>query len=205
MDNKAYLEQIAGSNRPVKKSGLGDIFSSKLIKIVLIGVAALFVIIILGSLLSGGSSNLQDKAISLKVHFDKLIETLETYQPYVKSSDLRGASASLSSISKTTSSDLNEYLAAKYNFKENRVDKSIEEKETSLFEALDQELFEGKINGLLDRTFARKIAQEISTLTARESEIFNKSNDNTLKNILKTSYDSLENLYDSFNNFSETK
>lgn len=205
MDNKTYLQQISNSNRPVKKTGLGDIFSSKLTKIVLISVAALFVVIILGSLLSGGSSNLQGKTISLKVHFDKLIETLETYQPYVKSSDLRGASASLSSISKTASSDLTEYLTAKYNFKENHIDKSIEEKEAALFDILNQELFEGKINGLLDRTFARKIAQEISTLTARESEIFNKSNDNTLRNILKTSYDSLENLYNSFNEFSETK
>lgn len=206
MDNKAYLEQIAQSNRPIKQHGsLANLFSSKLTKILFISIAALIVVIIAGSLISGSSASIKDKTISLKIHFDGLIETLKTYQSSVKSPALRAASASLSSISENTSASLSEYLTAKYNLKDGKYDKKLQAKEDTLIKALDDELFEAKISSLLDRTFARKIAYEISLLSDREQQIYHKTNDSELKTILQKSFNSLDNLYDSFNDFSETK
>ena len=67
------------------------------------------------------------------------------------------------------------------------------------------ELFEAKINGLLDRVFAHKMALEIFSVMSDEAGIINASSDEALKNLLTTSYDSLNNLYTQFNDFSETK
>ena len=67
------------------------------------------------------------------------------------------------------------------------------------------ELFEAKINGLLDRVFAHKMALEIYSVMSDEAGIANSSSDEALKSVLSSSYDSLNNLYPKFNDFSETK
>ena len=64
-------------------------------------------------------------------------------------------------------------------------------------------MFEAKINGILDRIYAHKMAYEISLITTREAQIMKSINNDTLNEILTTSYNSLETLYDKFNNFSE--
>ena len=72
-------------------------------------------------------------------------------------------------------------------------------------DGLSEELFEAKINGILDRIYAHKMAYEISLITARESQIIKSVNNDVLKEALVKSYDSLGVLYDKFNDFSETK
>ena len=85
------------------------------------------------------------------------------------------------------------------------INKNLEEDANLAKDALDSELFEAKINGLLDRIYAHKMAYEVSALMSEESEISSATNDASLKSLLTTSYDSLKNLYDRFNGFSETK
>ena len=88
---------------------------------------------------------------------------------------------------------------------EKEVGKKVVETADSEKEELKNELFEAKINGILDRIYAHKMAYEIKTIMAEESKLDSATKNETLKDLLNTSYTSLENLYDIFNDFSETK
>ena len=49
------------------------------------------------------------------------------------------------------------------------------------------------------------MAYEISLMANSEAQLLKSTNNDTLKEMLTTSYNSLDNLYDKFNDFSETK
>lgn len=204
MDNQAYLDQISATTRPAKKSP-SNFLSSLAFKII-IGVGIAFIIMaIIGAVLSGINGNTKSNSISLKLHFDNLSKTISTYQPSLKSSTLRSYSASLSSIISSTNRDLTTYITEAYEYKDNSVDKKLLSTEAALYDELNQELFNAKINGLLDRTYARKMAYEISIVTSREASLIKSLKDDTIKSSLTSSHNSLATLYDDFNNFSETK
>ncbi len=204
MDKQDYLDQISASVRPEKKSRL-SLLSSPFFKVGAIGVIALIAIIFLGMLLGGGKETLRDQSYTLKLRLDNTLEVISNYQTYVKSSELRSNSASLYSILTNTNSGLSNYLVEKYDFKESSVSDKIVNLVTEEKETLENELFEARINGNLDRIYAHKMAYEISMIATNESSIYNASRDETLREVVKTSYDSLNNLYNKFNDFSETK
>lgn len=204
MDNQAYLDQISATTRPAKKSP-SNFLSSLTFKII-IGVGIAFIIMaIIGAILSGINGNTKSNSISLKLHFDNLSKTISTYQPSLKSSTLRSYSASLSSIISSTNRDLTTYITETYEYKDSSVDEKLLSTEAALSDELNQELFNAKINGLLDRTYARKMAYEISIITSREASLIKSLKDDTIKSSLTSSHNSLATLYDDFNNFSETK
>lgn len=202
MENKAYLDQISASTRPVKKKREGFL-SSIYFKLIIGGILGVVVIMLLGAILGGMRGSEKDRAISLNVHINNTVEVLKTYQPNIKSSDLRSNGASLASVLSNTTKELGEFLTEKYEYKEKNVDKEISAKEDAAKEELDTDLFSAKINGILDRIFAHKMAYEISVIMTREKEITKSTGNSRLKEILTTSYNSLENLYDKFNDFSE--
>jgi hypothetical protein len=72
-------------------------------------------------------------------------------------------------------------------------------------DALDSSLSDAKINGVLDKVYANKMAYEISLIATMEANLYNSTNNEALMDVLSTSYDSLNNLYASFNDFSSTK
>lgn len=204
MDKQDYLDKISASSKPVAAAKKG-FWHSTLFKVIAGAVAGLIVIIVIGSVISGSRPNIRNQASTLKLHLDGTMEMISTYQSDVKSSKLRSSSASLYSVLSNANDVLTNFLVEKYNFKTNSVDKKmLEDAETSK-EDLNTELFSAKINGILDRIYAHKMAYEISIIAAEEATIIRGTNDETLKNSLTTSYDSLNNLYSQFNDFSETK
>ena len=208
MDSQQYLNQISEMSRPAPKSkgkGISGLLSSKFFLVGAIGVVLLIVIIIIGSILGGNKSDNKTLCYDLKLHLDNTAEVIDEYQQYVKSSELRSSSASLLGVLTNTSRDLTTYLEDKYNFKDKDISKTMVEQADLVKDDFLNELFEAKINGILDRIYAHKMAYEISLLTAEESQLYNSSKDESLSNLLNTSYESLNNLYDKFNDFSETK
>jgi hypothetical protein len=203
MDRQEYLNQISTTNQPTKSPKSG-IFASKFFWVGVIGVAAFILIMIIGSALGGGGTSAKDKLYALILHINNTSELIGEYQSNVKSSELRSHSASLSSILANTNKGLNDYATSKYNFKEKDIPKKITEEETTAKDELQSELFEAKINGILDRVYAHKMAYEISLITTRESQLLKSANNDDLKEALTTSYNSLNNLYSKFNDFSET-
>ena len=206
MDSQDYLDQISAKVRPVKqkKSVGGSILGSKYFKWGMIALAALIVIILIGSIL-GGKETLEQKCTNLKLHIDGTTEAITEYQPNVKSSLLRSLSASLKGVFTNTSSQLGSYMAEAYGYEDNKVKDSVKEEAALTRDALMNELFEAKINGLLDRVYAHKMTLEIYTVISDEKGIFGSTSDENLKSLLSNSIDSLNNLYTQFNDFSETK
>ena len=96
-------------------------------------------------------------------------------------------------------------MATKYGKSDSKSDKNLAEQAKTEEDALLAELFEAKINGILDRIYAHKMAYEITKVMNEESQVYNSTSDDTLKEIVTESYNSLENLYNEFNDFSETK
>lgn len=204
MEGQEYLNQISAMNRPVKKSG-GGILTSRFFIVGAVGVIGLILIIILGAILSGGKGGEKNLSYALKLHLTNTASVIQTYQPNVKSSDLRSSSASLYSILTNTDRELTNYLTEKYNFKEKDVDGKLVEEATLEKDGLEAELFEAKINGILDRIYAHKMSYEVSVLMSEEAKLINSSKNDALKELLTTSYSSLENLLTKFSEFSETK
>lgn len=205
MQGQEYLNQISASNRPEQKSKLGGILSSKFFLIGAGLVAALIVIIVIGMALSGNKGGEEDNCYKLYLHLESTAEVIGEYQDSVKSSTLRASGASLRGVLENTKKDLESYLTEKYDFTPKKISEDLTLEMTTEKDELMSELFEAKINGNLDRIFAHKMAKEIALIASEEAKISKSTKNDTLKGLLKTSYDSLDSLYNNFNDFSETK
>ena len=206
MDSQDYLNQISAEARPAKNNtGLMKIITSKYFMWGMIALAALIVMMIFGSIMgSNKKPSLEVECYTLNLHLSSDVELIDTYQPNVKSSKLRSLSASLKGIFSNTSSQLTNYMEQAFKIDEKKLANYAEEAELNK-EALNEDLFAAKINGLLDRTYAHKMALEIYTIISDETGIIDTTKDDDLKSILKNSQTSLENLYNEFSNFSETE
>ena len=148
MNDKEYLKQISSAVRPEKKSKM-SFLSSPIAKALLIGVVGLIVIIIIGSILGGGKAGTVSKTASLKFHLDNTATVISDYRKLIKSSNLRSSSASLYSVLTNTSKEVAEILP-KLGFSSNSADgKKLSNKAVKNKDALENDLFEAKINGNL--------------------------------------------------------
>ena len=204
MDDKEYLKQISASVRPEKKPKT-SFMSSTLFKVGMGGIVAFIAIMIISSIISGAKGDVKTQSIALKLHLDDTAAVISVYQKSVKSSGLRSSSASLYSVLSNTSREVGDYLTDKYSYKAGSENKNLKDAAALHKDGLETDLFEAKINGILDRIYTHKMAYEISLIMTEESSIYNASGNETLRGILETSYNSLDKLYEEFNNFSETK
>ena len=204
MDGQEYLNQISAENRPTKKTKANKLLASKFVLVGGIGLIALIFIFILGSIISGGKGDIKTDCYNLLLHLNNTGEVIKTYQTEVKSSRLRADSASLSGVLSDTSTKLTGYLTEKYDYKDNKVDKNLVAQAKTEMDGLNSKLFEAKINGILDRIYAHEMTHEIELLLNEEGKILNGTSNEALTELVTTSYNSLENLYDKFNDFSET-
>lgn len=204
MDNQEYLKQISSTVRPEKKST--GFLSSTLFKVIVGGVAAIIVVVVMGSILTGGQTNNKERLTSLKLHIENTLSIISSYQSNIKSSSLRSSSTSFSGVLSNTNRELTDYIKErKLSYKNDSAEyKKMKKDADNHKDELDADLFEAKINGILDRIFAHKMALEISLIAAEEDSI-SRAEGGVLESILSTSYNSLNNLYDNFNEFSETK
>ena len=165
------------------------------------GIIAFIVLAIIGAILSGGRVDTKTKAIRLRLRLENTADVISDYQDDIRSPALRAHGASLKSVLSSTDNEVNEYLAEKYDFKSGKEDKKLKDEAAQNKEALENALFDGKINGVLDRIFVSEMSYEISLLIADETSIYN-SADNSLKVIMKTSLDSLRKLSETFESYS---
>lgn len=179
--------------------------NSKIFLISAVGIIAFILIAIVGAMLGGGKGSDKDLNIALMLHIENTNGLIQTYQPNVKSSDLRSISASLSSVLSDTDSKLTNYISEKYQIDSDDIEKTVTEEATAKRDELDAELFNAKINGILDRIYTHEMAYEVSLIMSEEAKIINKTSDAVLEEFLTTSYESLNILYNKFETFSETK
>ena len=181
-------------------------------KIFLISVGAIILFILLavvGGALSGSQSSPKQKIYAFTIHADNTTSVLEGYRNKVKSSRLRSYYTTFSSLLVNVKGQLENYLASKKSDKKDDIKKILGEKKLQQLslekDALNNELFEAKINGNLDNVYGNKLSYEVATMMNEESDIAKSSSDESLKGIMADSYTSLENLYNQMNDFSESK
>ena len=155
----------------------------------------------------GGSKGPDNKSrvLALVLHIDNTREVINEYQSKVKSSNLRSYSASLNTILSDTSNKLNNYATEILKAQSKDLSEKTTEEENLIKDELINTLFEAKITGRLDRTYAYEMAQEISSIAERESQILKSTSKDDLKAILESSYNSLSVLYDEFDNYLQSK
>lgn len=206
MDNKTYLEQISSEARPIRstKGLFGLNIPPKFLKIIIGAIVAAIIIIIVGSILSSINNKNSERSYLDKIYIrtDNLISTISSYSNRIKSSELRSMSNSLNAILVQTNYDILSYLQTNYelsNF-EPEEEQTLTD-ENAYIEILNQSLENGRLNGILDRTYSREFTYEIGMLLSLESEAMTKAKNENLKSILSSSHESLEQLYPQFNNF----
>ncbi len=178
-----------------------DLVKNKYVLVGMIGVVGIILMAIIGAVLGGGKSGVKEQTIDLRVRLENTSSVISTYQPSVKSSELRSSSASLGGVISNTNKELSAYTESAYGIKS--LSKEQQQSDENRRLGLEQELFEAKINGILDRIYAHKMSYEISVIMSMEGKLYDATSNDSLRTILNTSYNSLKNLQEKFSNFSE--
>ncbi|MBO4855057.1 hypothetical protein J5500_01455 [Candidatus Saccharibacteria bacterium] len=204
MDNKAYLDEIAVKGK--KKFSAGPILTPVMIKLIIVGVAAVIAMIVVATML--GSKKDDSAAIHENVYFrmTRLIDKkgpLATYIKKLKSSELRTYTSTLSSSLTTTTTSI-KAVAGKIGLNTNSASGPVSSEINSLFTTLDSELDRAYLSGNLDVTYASSIAYQLALLISLETQARSKTSDATYAKTLDESKADLESLEESFRNYADT-
>jgi hypothetical protein len=203
MDNQAYLDQISTPTGPKKNKNSNGSFLKQIFIALGIAIGLFILIAIFGGIISANRVSEKDSVIALKLRSDNIQTVITEYNASIKSSDLRSTNTSLSGILSDVSSTLETYITSTLSVKQKEYTKKVVDKEASALEELKNELFEAKINGMLDRTFARKMVYETQNLINYENTLKKATGNESLKSYLSSSVNSLMVLHDTFSDFSE--
>ena len=197
MDNFAYLNEIAASNRPApkKKCARFDAKTALTMKIAVGGVVLFCLLMAFGAILSGLGGKTEGLMLQLYTRTTNLNTAITSYNQKLRSSDLRSLAASLSGVLSSTSTQLMEVIGGGG---EVALDaKTAEEEETVLME-LQTSLANAQLNGILDRAYANLVGLQVSLLLSMISGIEARTDDAELLEVLSTYRGNLEVLHQGF-------
>lgn len=202
----AYLQQISASTNKSKtrapRTGfIGFLLRPKTLIISGASIAAVILFILVSSLLSSVTAREKNLSAQLYLRLTNLNKTLEDYTGEVKSSSLRTMGNSLSTVFDNTTHDLEPILTDHFKLKTNKLSKSLTESETKFTKAIDDDLNQAKLNGLLDRSFAREYTLQIALILSLESELLARTKYPALTKALQSSSANLEKLHSQFSNY----
>lgn len=201
MDNLEYLNHIAQSNRPVKRTSSAPI--SLIIKILLGGLVLFVLILSFGSMLGGKSTKSSDLVKQLYVRTTNLDSTINSYNKSLKSSKLRAIGISLSGILTSASSQLSAYISSTDSSKNAlQPNEQITAEEVENINALNLSLENAKLNGILDRTYVTQIHLQVSLLLSMVSQLSSRNDNETLNAILESYISNLAVIEQSFQDYS---
>lgn len=202
MDNLEYLNQISKSNRPQKRSGL-EASKTTIIKIVMGGLVVFFLLIALGGLLGGLNNRVSDVTKQLYSRTDQIGSVLKTYNPSLKSSQLRAIGSSLQSVLTAANNQLKTYYSDKGKKGDSlKLSGKAAAKEEALISELNQTLKNAKLNGILDRTYDNQIDLQVSLLLSLTSQIISRSKDQDLLSIINPLHTSLTTIHENLEAYS---
>ena len=205
MNNQDYLDQITASAQG-SQSKRNMIISPLVLKLLIAGVVLAILIIVFGSIFGNMGTKTEDVAKQLSLRLANVSTTIETYNPNVKSSQLRKEGSGVKSVINNTQRDLNKFLEEKYNYTKVDQKSKLYADETSFIEKANKELEYARLNAFLDRVYLNQLLYQIEQIVVLESNINSRTDNQNLKDIvqssmnnLKQSYESLEKLTDSIN------
>lgn len=198
-----YLNQIAQDNRAVgQKAQKGLPIDPKWLKIIGVGILGVILIMIVGGLLGGLGTAERDLMDKIYARTQGLNNSIMDYNDAVKSSELRSMGNSLSAVLTETNSKVAGLLTSEYGAEgvEPRSETTTAE-EAEHMQAVNSQLFYGKINGLMDRYFVREMTREIVLLQSLESEAMEKSSSSAVKEAMANSWNNLNKLEAQFEEY----
>ena len=198
-----YLNQIAQDNRAVgQKADKGLPIDPKWLKIIGVGLLGVILIMILGGIIGGlgtAGRDLMDKIYARTLNLNNLIVD---YNDDVKSSELRSMGNSLSTVITETNSKVAALLTSEYGADgTDPRDEATKLDEDEYIQAVNSQLYYGKINGLMDRYFVREMSREIVLLQSLETEAIEKASSQVVKEALVNSWNNLNKLETQFEDY----
>lgn len=207
MNNKDYLEKIAKDTRtgkPQKKGFLGKFdISPTMIKIAIGGVILVIVMMIIGAIIGGGDKNKErDYVDKIILRTDTMISEIGDYNKLVKSSTLRSMGTSLNAVLTETNYAVSTVLKQDFGVNNAKPEKEkTATDEASIREEMTTTLENGRLNGILDRVYAREMAYQIAMLMSLEQEAYGKTKKSSLKEAIDKSMSNLKPLQEQFDSF----
>ena len=209
MDNMAYLQQIAGTNNGLNQNNKkGDNPLAKFFNIWTgLALVGLVIIIVIASVVAGMMNKVdtKDQDLMQQSYFMTgfmIDETFSNYEEELKNSDIRNMTASLKTVMNEIHSKYSAFMLDKY---EIELDDLLEEElaisEHDAITELNDKLYQGKLNGILDRTFIREMTLQISYLRSYQSEIAERTKDEEIEEFALRAESNLANLYAQFHDF----
>ncbi|MBQ3326064.1 hypothetical protein IJG79_02890 [Candidatus Saccharibacteria bacterium] len=213
MDNKEYLESIAKDTRsagPAKTGAfsIGSLTIPPVFKKILLGIGIALVVLLIVAIIVGiagsGGNKERDYIDKIYLRSSHLVKETGTYNKLVKSSQLRSMGTSLLAVLNETQFSMsnilkNDFGATTPDTPEN--EKTTEEENAVMVEYLNT-LENARLNGTLDRVYARELTYQIGMLLSLEHEAYANTKKDNLKSALTTSMNNLNQLYTQFGDFS---
>ena len=128
--------------------------------------------------------------------------TFRDYADEVKNSDIRNMTASLKGVLNEIILNESSLMLSVYGVEMRDLEESgiaLDEKEKN--SDLNIELENGRLNGLLDRTFLREVTMQIAYLISYQSECSARTKNKDIENFSVKAESNLKNIYEQFYNF----
>ena len=203
MDNKAYLDEIAVKGK--KKFSAGPILTPVMIKLIIVGVAAVISLIVVATMLGSrndGSAALHE-AVYLRINslMDKK-GPVQSYIKKVKDTNLRTWTTQLIS-SLTTAQTSIKAVAKKIGLNTSGSDADVKAANTKQMNTFKSDLERAYLSGRLDTIYATDMSYQLTLLINLENQARVRTSDATYAKALDDSIRDLTTLEESFRDYSD--
>lgn len=188
-----YLDQIAP--RPAKHSFV----LSKTRLIVLVGIAAVIVVIILSVVVGAISNARKEPWERLSARLTATSEVVDSSSGKIKNSQLRSTNSNVKISLTNAQRDLATPLKA-MSIDPKKLSTSITTAESS--EAMLARLEDARLNAKYDSTYAREMSYQLSNLLTLLQQTYSSTSNLSNKTFLKTTYDNFQPVQKSLSEFS---
>ena len=203
MDNKAYLDEIAVKGK--KKFSAGPILTPVMIKLIIVGVAAVISLIVVATMLGSrndGSAALHE-AVYLRINslMDKK-GPVQSYIKKVKDTNLRTWTTQLIS-SLTTAQTSIKAVSKKIGLNTSGSDADVKAENTKQMNTFKSDLERAYLSGRLDTIYATDMSYQLTLLINLENQARVRTSDTTYAKALDDSIRDLTTLEESFRDYSD--
>ncbi len=210
MNDLEYLNQISAKvpapAKPASKLSVEKIILRTILGLVaftIVAVAALFAV----TALQPAETTLESDVARIYHRSSAIMQTISSYNSYVKSSKLRSTAASLNTI--LTELNTNAELTITKSYGLTMASLPASEQDTLITDNSTQTLEKARLNGILDRYYASELETQLSYLLIIEESLVNKLTDSpidqSIANYLSSSKASLEQLDKTLSSYSESE
>ncbi len=171
--------------------------------IAIIGVVILVIGFLLFLAFGSGSSNTQ-RASEIYLRLETLETLAKDQQKLLRSNALRTHNGTLLIFLTNAKTDI-ESLSETYDFNPKKIPKNLEEKEKTYVTDLETTFEDAHLNVVLDRTYARQMSYELTTLQAQLASLYKHTRSQSARDKLAQIDENISPTIETFSKFAATK